>query len=479
MNRTVVSFDKVMEQFLAVSAIPRGSGNEAAVASYIENFAAERGYFCLRDEWNNVFCRRPAAPGYEDAVPVVLQGHTDMVCEANAGTAHDFTKDPIRVLVDGDIMHADGTTLGADNGVAVAIMLALLDEKKLAAPALECIFTTSEETGLDGMRNFDASVVTGRRMINMDSAGEGEATVACAGGVRTDLEKAISMEALPAGYTVLKIGISGLAGGHSGEDIHRGRLPAVVGMSRLLSAAAAVCDLRLAEIRGGTKDNAIARECTAVIAVSDKTAAEEAIETMRKTISARLVPEDMGCTVVLCEDEAAVCCTKEDTVTLLSLLQVLPLGVRSMSREIPDLVETSANLGVIRLGEGRLKMTLSSRSSVETELDRMQTILESCASLTGASFRHRNRYPGWAFRTGSRMQECYRETWKALYGTEAKIIGIHAGLECGLFMEKVPDMDIISIGPDIRNLHSPDETCTVSSFERLYKLVAEMLESLR
>ena len=293
MNRTVVSFDKVMEQFLAVSAIPRGSGNEAAVASYIENFAAERGYFCLRDEWNNVFCRRPAAPGYEDAVPVVLQGHTDMVCEANAGTAHDFTKDPIRVLVDGDIMHADGTTLGADNGVAVAIMLALLDEKKLAAPALECIFTTSEETGLDGMRNFDASVVTGRRMINMDSAGEGEATVACAGGVRTDLEKAISMEALPAGYTVLKIGISGLAGGHSGEDIHRGRLPAVVGMSRLLSAAAAVCDLRLAEIRGGTKDNAIARECTAVIAVSDKTAAEEAIETMRKTISARLVPEDI------------------------------------------------------------------------------------------------------------------------------------------------------------------------------------------
>jgi len=479
MNRSNVSFNKVMEQFLAISAIPRGSGNEAAVASYIENFAAERGYFCIRDEWNNVFCRRPAAPGYEDAVPVVLQGHTDMVCEANAGTAHDFTKDPIRVLVDGDIIHADGTTLGADNGVAVAVMLALLEEKELAAPALECIFTTSEETGLDGMRNFDASVVTGRRMINMDSAGEGEATVACAGGVRTDLEKVLTLEAVPAGYTVLKIGISGLAGGHSGEDIHRGRLPAVVGMSRLLSAAAAVCDLRLAEICGGTKDNAIARECSAVIAVSDRNEAEAAIETMHKTLLDRLVEEDRDCMVVIAEETASVCCTKEDTDTVLSLLQVLPLGVRSMSREIPDLVETSANLGVIRLENEKLKMTLSSRSSVETELDHMQTILDSCAVLSGASVRHRNRYPGWAFRTGSRMQECYKETWKALYGTEAKIIGIHAGLECGLFMEKVPGMDIISIGPDIRDLHSPAETCTVSSFERLYVLVAEMLEALR
>ena len=479
MNSASVSFDRVMEQFLAISAIPRGSGNEAAVASYIENFARERGYFCLRDSFDNVFCRRPASPGYEEAVPVVLQGHTDMVCEANAGTVHDFTKDPIRVLVEGDVIQADGTTLGADNGVAVAIMLALLDEKDLAAPALECIFTTSEETGLDGMRGFDASVVTGRRMINMDSAGEGEATVACAGGVRTDLMKSLATEAVPAGYTVLKIGISGLAGGHSGEDIHRGRLPAVIGMSRLLSAAASVCDLRLAEICGGTKDNAIARECTAVIAVSDKEAAEEAIEAMRKTIFDRLTEEDRGCMVVAAEDTAFACCTKEDTAAVLALLHVLPVGVRNMSRDIPDLVETSANLGVIRLEAGQLKMTLSSRSSVETELDRMQTILESCAALAGASFCHRNRYPGWAFRTGSRMQECYKETWKALYGTEAKVIGIHAGLECGLFMEKIPDMDIISIGPDIRDLHSPDETCSLSSFARMYALVVSMLEKLR
>ena len=250
------SFAKVMEHFAAISAIPRGSGNEEAIAAHIEAFARERGLFCIRDPWNNVFIRRPAAPGYENAVPVVLQGHTDMVCEANSDTVHDFLTDPIRLIQDGDILHADGTTLGADNGVAVAVMLALLEEEKLAAPALECIFTTSEETGLDGMRNFDASVVTGRRMINMDSAGEGEATVACAGGVRTDLVKEIEIEELPAGMTVLSVAIHGLAGGHSGEDIHRGRLPAIQAMGRILQNVAKCCDMRLVSLSGGTKDNA-------------------------------------------------------------------------------------------------------------------------------------------------------------------------------------------------------------------------------
>ena len=474
-----VSFEKVMNHFLAISAIPRGSGNEEAISCFIENFARERGLFCIRDAFNNVFVRRPAAPGYEDAGAVVLQGHTDMVCEANSDTPHDFLTDPIRVIRDGDILRADGTTLGADNGVAVAIMLALLEEENLPSPALECIFTTSEETGLDGMRNFDASVVTGRRMINMDSAGEGEATVACAGGVRTDLVKPIVREKIPAGYTVLRISVSGLAGGHSGEDIHRGRLPAVAAISRILSEAAYACDIRLVGITGGTKDNAIPRECTAVIAAADKEAVTAAVLKTENILRSALVPEDEDFAVSVSDVSADVCLTAGDSGVVLSLLQVLPLGVRKMSREIPGLVETSANLGVIVTGEDHIKLTFSSRSSVESQLDHMQTILESCALLAGASFVHRNRYPGWAFRIGSRMQECYRECWKALYGTEAKIIGIHAGLECGLFMEKIPDMDIISIGPDIRNLHSPDETCSVSSFERLYLLVVRMLEALK
>jgi len=473
------SFAKVMEHFAAISAIPRGSGNEEAIAAHIEAFARERGLFCLRDNWNNVFVRRPAAAGYENAVPVVLQGHTDMVCEANSDTVHDFRKDPIRLIRDGDILHADGTTLGADNGVAVAVMLALLEEENLAAPALECIFTTSEETGLDGMRNFDASVVTGRRMINMDSAGEGAATVACAGGVRTDLVKKIEKETIPAGMTVLSASIHGLAGGHSGEDIHRGRLPAIQAMGRILQNAAKHCAMRLVSLSGGTKDNAIPRECTAVLAVSDKAAAISAIRETEAVLRAGLTAEDTGFAVETACADAELCLTAEDTCAVVSLLRVLPLGIRQMSWDIPDLVETSSNLGVVRTEDTYIKMTLSSRSSVESQLDNMQDILESCAALAGASFTHRNRYPGWAFRTGSRMQECYKETWKALYGTDAAIMGIHAGLECGLFMEKIPDMDIISIGPDIRDLHSPDESMSVSSFERMYALVVRMLAELR
>jgi len=473
------SFAKVMDHFAAISAIPRGSGNEEAIAAHIETFARERGLFCIRDTWNNVFIRRSAAPGYENAVPVVLQGHTDMVCEANSDTAHDFLKDPIKLIQDGDILHADGTTLGADNGVAVAVMLALLEEENLAAPALECIFTTSEETGLDGMRNFDASVVTGRWMINMDSAGEGEATVACAGGVRTDLVKEIVTEELPAGMTVLSAAIHGLAGGHSGEDIHRGRLPAIQAMGRILQNVAKHCDMRLVSLSGGTKDNAIPRECMAVMAVSDKAAAVSAIRETETVLRAGLVAEDAGFAVETADTDASLCLKAADTCAIVSLLRVLPLGVRQMSRDIPDLVETSSNLGVVRTEETFIKMTLSSRSSVESQLDNMQDILESCAALAGASFTHRNRYPGWAFRTGSRMQECYKDTWKSLYGTDATIMGIHAGLECGLFMEKIPDMDIISIGPDIKDLHSPDESMSISSFERMYALVVRMLAELR
>ena len=358
-----VSFEKVMNHFLAISAIPRGSGNEEAISCFIENFARERELFCIRDAFNNVFVRRPAAPGYENAGAVVLQGHTDMVCEANSDTPHDFLTDPIRVIRDGDILRADGTTLGADNGVAVAIMLALLEEENLPSPALECIFTTSEETGLDGMRNFDASVVTGRRMINMDSAGEGEATVACAGGVRTDLVKPIVREKIPAGYTVLRISVSGLAGGHSGEDIHRGRLPAVAAISRILSEAAYACDIRLVGITGGTKDNAIPRECTAVIAAADKEAVTAAVRKTEGILRSALVPEDEDFAVSVSDVSADVCLTAGDSGVVLSLLQVLPLGVRKMSREIPGLVETSANLGVIVNGEDHIKLTFSSRSS--------------------------------------------------------------------------------------------------------------------
>lgn len=474
-----VSFDhdtrEVLRYFSAISAIPRGSGNEEAVARYVEDFAKSHGLFCVRDNWNNVYVRRPASVGYENAPAVVLQGHLDMVCEANANVTHDFTTDPIRFVLEGDILHADGTTLGADNGVAVAIMLMLLDKADLCAPMLECVFTTSEETGMDGMRHFDCSLLQGRQMINLDSAGEGEATVACAGGVRTDLVKSVTWENIPEGMTVLSIAITGLAGGHSGEDIHRGRTPAIPAMGQLLSRIGDACDLRLVSICGGARDNAIPRECTAVVVVSDKHVANTAIRNGEAVLRADLVPEDTGFAVEVAEVSCDRCMSAANTTALTSLLRVIPVGVRRMSRDIPNLVETSSSLGVIRTTDTQVEITVSSRSSVSAQLDEMQAVLEACGTLAGAVCTHRSRYPGWAFRSGSRLQGCYKESWQELFGTEAKIIGIHAGLECGLLMEKLPDMDIISIGPDIQNLHSPDEYLRLSSLDRLTTLVVHML----
>ena len=477
-NKTV--FAPVLYYFREISKIPRGSGNEAAISAYVEAFAQERGFFCRRDEANNVFIRRPAAPGYEEHMPVVLQGHMDMVCEANAGVQHDFLHDPIEILENGDILTANGTTLGADDGVAVAIMLALLDKTDFIAPAIECIFTTDEETGMSGMRAFDTSVVKGRQMINLDSAGEGEATVACAGGVRTLFTLQSERTPLYDAESLYTLSITGLAGGHSGEDIHLGRTMAALAVVRILSVLDSECGVRLVRIDGGSKDNAIMRECTAVFAsAADANILHGAFDKIVKTIRSELVAEDRGCVIELTAaayDWSPM--TKKCSDKVLYLLRSLPFGVREMSRQIPGLVETSANCGIARTTASAVEITVSSRSSVDSKLDDMEDRLRALGVLTGAVVVHRNRYPGWAFREGAALQKIYLDTWKSLFDSDARVLGIHAGLECGLFMEKVPDMDIISIGPDVRNLHCPDELVTISSMERLYALVLAMLRSL-
>ncbi len=474
-------FAPVLHYFREIAKIPRDSGNEEAISAYVEAFARERGYFCRRDEANNVFIRREAAPGYAEHAPVVLQGHMDMVCEANADVQHDFLHDPIEILENGDILTANGTTLGADDGVAVAMMLALLDKSDLAAPAIECIFTTDEETGMSGMRAFDPSVVTGRRMINLDSAGEGEATVACAGGVRTLLTCKPDRVPLTDTESVWKLEITGLAGGHSGEDIHLGRVMAAMAMARIASVLDEKCGIRLVRIDGGSKDNAIMRECTMVFAASAEkdTTLRDTFANIRDTIMGELVEADRGCAITMtaASDEWQPM-TKASSDRVLYLLRSLPVGVREMSRQIPGLVETSANCGIVRTSLETVEITVSSRSSVESKLDDMEDRLRALGILAGVAVEHWNRYPGWAFRDGSALQSVYLDTWKTLFDRDARVLGIHAGLECGLFIEKVPDMDIISIGPDVRNLHCPDELVTISSMERLYALVLTMLEKL-
>ena len=468
---------KVFSYFKNISDIPRGSGNEAAVAKYVYDTVTALGHEAVMDEANNVFVRAKAFPGYEDRAPIMMQGHLDMVCEANRATQHDFLTDPIRLLLDGDRLHADGTTLGADDGVAVAVMLAILDSPELPRPELECLFTTDEETGLTGMRAFDPSAVKSRRMLNLDSATEGEAIVSCAGGVRSHVYFPIETAPAPENYTVCTLSVGGLFGGHSGEDIHLGRTGAIAAFARMLYTARKACDVRLTNVVGGSRDNAIPRECSADLAVSDYAAFETAVRAEEAKIRAELVEDDANFAVTLSPAAETVFLTAEKSAKLVGLLRVLPNGVHAMSRQIPGLVETSSNLGVIRPAENAYEIVVLSRSSAESKIDDMEHRVECAAILAGGTFEHINRYPGWDFTVGSPLQKLFLDTYRDLYGKEARILGIHAGLECGLLKHKVPDMDMISIAPDIRDLHSPDESLSVSSMARVWTLVCEMLKN--
>lgn len=475
MNYTDLQPSAVFKYFKEISDIPRGSGNEAAVANYVKAAASSFGHYAVIDSANNVFVRAAASKGYESKAPVMLQGHLDMVCEANRSVGHDFITDPIKLILDGDILHADGTTLGADDGAAVAIMLAILSDSSIPHPELECLFTTDEENGMTGMRAFDSSLIRSRRLINVDSAGEGEATVSCAGGVRSHVY--FKKDYLPAddGAVSYTVSVSGLAGGHSGEDINLGRYGAVALFARLIYAGIRVSSVRISDISGGSRDNAIPRECSASISVSDAAAFVSAIRAEEEKIRRELISDDAGFTVTVAEASAHEFLSEEASLKLITLIRTLPNGVKYMSRQIEGMVETSSNCGVIREGEDEIEIVVSSRSSVSSKLDDMEALVECAGRSVGARVEHVGRYPGWDFTYGSPLQKLYLDSYRALTGSEAKIIGIHAGLECGLLKSELPDMDIISIGPDIRDLHSPDERMSVSSLERLWNLILTML----
>lgn len=460
----------VLSYFYDFTTIPRGSGNEAGIADYLVRFAEKNGLAVYRDETNNVLIKKPASPTMKSRPTVVLQGHTDMVCEKNADVDFDFTKDPLRLRLDGDWLSAEGTTLGGDDGVAGAIMLALLADRETDYPALECLFTTSEEVGLDGMRAFDASHLNGRMLINIDSVGEGEATVSCAGGCRTDFVfPGKKTENAP----LLKLSVAGLAGGHSGENINDGRENAIKLCVRLLSA---VSGLRLASIEGGCKDNAIPRECTAFFSADE--GASNAILAEWKTAKEELSTLDATATVTLENGGCGSVFDNDFSRRTLAALRALPSGVIEMNHKIAGMPETSANLGVVKTDDDGIRATVSSRSAVDSKLSTVLGTLEAIASLSRADVSHRSRYPGWKFTDGTSLQKVYLDTYRKLTGKEARLIGIHAGLECGLMAEKCPDMDMISIGPDLRDIHSPDERLSLSSLERTYCLVSEMLKNV-
>lgn len=478
MNYVIRGYEpkRVFEIFEELSAIPRGSGNEKGVADYIDAFASKLGLFVLRDETGNVFVRKNATAGYEDVEPLLLQGHMDMVCEKNADVEHDFTKDGLKLSVKDGFLWADGTTLGADNGIAVAYMLALLETNE--HPTLECLFTVEEETGLAGAKGFDCSHITAKRMINLDSEEEWQVTAGCAGGCRTDIvfdapktEKNWSKK--------VDIAIRGLSGGHSGAEIHLGKTNAIIAMGRLLGAAIEAEDFDLVSIECNGKDNAIARECFATVACADANDLCARIGAEFAEIKKELAECDNGMTVELTVSDVDTieCIDFETTRDIIAFLNLVKTGVLKMSNQISGLVEYSRNIGFVETTCNKVNMVLSTRSSLEGQIDLSCRELDALAPLVCAECSHRSRYPGWEYAPASPLRDSYIAAFKKLYGRDMTVGVIHAGLECGLISSKTPGLDIISVGPNMHDIHSPDEHLDFASTERVWNVLLDVVRA--
>ena len=462
----------VFEIFEDICAIPHGSGNEKGVADYIVAFAEKRGLFVLRDQMDNVFVRKNATEGYENTPAILLQGHTDMVCEKNADSDHDFLRDGLKLSLKDGYLWADGTTLGADNGIAVAMMLALLDTDK--HPTLELLFTVEEETGLFGAQGFDCSVITAKRMINLDSEEDDQITAGCAGGNRTEIS--FNFEKVPAkdGDLFLDVSVTGLSGGHSGAEIHLGKTNAIVLMGRLLSAAYVAGKFNVVKINGGGKDNAIARECFATLRFEDENtlnSAKKAIIGESLAVRKEINKDDTALSVGIGKAESDYYFDTSATEKIIAFMTTVRTEVIKMSNQISGLVEFSRNFGVAITSDKEIRFIISARSSLEAQLDLSIRELDTLAALVGADCHHYARYPGWEYEPASLLREQYIEKYKFLFGKDLTVGVIHAGLECGILSSKMPGMDIISIGPNMFDIHSPNEHLDLASTERVWKAV--------
>ena len=461
--------------FEEISAIPRPSYHEEKIADYLVAFAEARKLWYVRDKWNNVLIKAPASAGCEDLPPLMFQGHTDMVCEKNGDVEHDFLKDPLKLYVDENgFLRAKGTTLGADNGVAVALMLTLLNGEIPVHPAYECLFTSSEEVGLDGATGFDYRHITARHLVNMDGEQVGGIICGCAGGMRTDLQLVTHPESFSG--TALRVSLRGLMGGHSGENINRGRANANKLMGRLLAALTATEDARLVWICGGSKDNAIPRECEVLLAVSDPERASACICKEAEAIARELVLDDRGFSVS-CEEveDEAVMLSREDTARAVAVLACAANGVLEMNHNAKGMVEFSRNLGVVTTDADAISFVFSTRSSMESRIDASARELDALAAVIGATTRHYSRYPGWDFAPTSEIRDRYLKAYRKVTGEEARVFSIHAGLECGIIYSNIPGIDMISIGPNMQDIHSPNEALDLDSLELFWRTVEQLI----
>ena len=472
---------KLFQYFEDISAIPRGSGNEQGISDYLVAFARERGLDVYQDEVSNVIIKKPASAGAEHAPAVMLQGHIDMVCDKVAGVEHDFERDGIDLVVEDGVLRANGTTLGADNGVAVALMLTVLDDDVLTRPALECVFTTDEETGLVGAETLDKSRIAARTMINLDSEEEGVATVSCAGGVVVTYTRPIVRKRKVG--CMLTLEISGLLGGHSGSDIDRERGNGNLIMARIVERLMASASCDLVSFNGGTKDNAINRECTVELLFADRAAADVAVETARgvaRKVAAELEVFDPGftCAVSLADGVEADVMDRVSAVALVRALRLAPNGVLRRNVAADGAVEVSSNIGVVATSADQVKIILSPRSSITSLQDDLKDRMRLLAEVLGFDVSFDYEYPGWSYVEHSPVREVFKQSYRELFGRELKIESIHAGLECGLFAEALDELDAIAVGPQLYDVHTPDEHMELASFERFYLLLTDVLKRL-
>lgn len=467
--------EKVFEYFEEISAIPRGSGHTKPIREYCENFAKQKNLKFVSDSSDNVVIFKPASADKRDCEPVIIQGHTDIVWEKDETCNISFETDGLELAVDGDFVYAKGTTLGGDDGVAVAMCLALLDADDVSHPPLEIVFTSDEEIGMVGAFALDTSVLSGKRMINLDSEAEGTLWVSCAGGARADI--ALKAEYEPAVGKVYEITVSGLHGGHSGAEIHKGYLNANKVMGRVLAELKNEFEFKIVDIKGGTADNAITRDCVCIIECGcdivtavDKIYADIAEEN-------KSVEPDLKISASECE-KAEKAMTKESTDTVVALLNELPSGVIAMSKEIEGLVETSLNLGVLAHENGKVNFCFSVRSSKDGERKKLVEVLREIGEKHSGSFNVSGDYPAWEYKKDSELREKMAEIYFNMFGKKMTVTAIHAGLECGLFCGKIKGLDCVSFGPDIYDIHTPCEKLSVSSTERMWNYLLKVLASL-
>ena len=468
---------KVFQFFEEICGIPHGSGNTKAISDYCVAFAKERNLTYYQDEQNNVIIQKPGTSGYEDAEPIIIQGHMDMVCEKEADCDIDFEKDGLRLYVDGDFLKAKGTTLGGDDGIAIAYAFALLDSEDLCHPPLEVVITVDEEIGMLGAESIDLSMLKGKRLLNIDSDEEGIFLTSCAGGLRADCEIPISYVSTEGVHYELKV--HGLLGGHSGTEIHKERANAIVVSGRILKALQDEVGICVETYAGGLMDNAITREViVSLVADAEKdTQLQEVVAKWDAILKKEYQSSDKDITLTLTKGEQGEyqVLDNRSLLKVLLFLRNIPHGIQNMSTDIPGLVETSLNPGVLKLKEETFGLGFSIRSSVTSRKYDVTDKLCFLTEFLGGEITISGDYPAWEYNPESGMRDLMCETYRDLFGEEPQIQAIHAGLECGILSGKIEGLDCISFGPANFDIHTPQERLSISSTERVWKLIVEFL----